>query len=168
MLDMETLGRSHDAVILSIGLVEFDLCGATHGTELYLELHTASQDRNTIEIDTVKWWVDQLKLGNKIPWDGTTPPYWACMEIERVLGEGTYELWANGTDFDIPKLEHLFKSNGCPIPWKYNQVRDLRTLAKLFPEIDWPENPQKHNALQDAICQADHAARLLRRIGELS
>lgn len=168
MIDLETLGCAPDAVILSIGLVEFDIYGAIPGTELYLELHTDSQEDNTVDLSTVRWWVDQLKLGNTIPWNGATTPYAACLELDKVLKGNTGEIWANGTDFDIPKLQHLFTSNGCDIPWKYNQVRDLRTLAALFPEIAWPENAQKHNALQDAICQADHAAQLLRMIGELS
>ena len=166
MIDLETLGMKHDAMILSIGAVQFDLDGPLKDRELYIELVTYSRACNSIDPGTVKFWIEETKKGNPPPMSGTASPYYACCQLIDFMGvlERDDELWVNGTDFDIPKLQHLFETNGATIPWKYNQVLDLRTLSKLFPDVTWLVNEHKHNALSDARCQAQHAADILYRI----
>jgi hypothetical protein len=69
----------------------------------------------------------------------------------------TESVWANGINFDISILEHMYGQVGLHVPWKYNAVRDYRTYVKSF---DWVSpkttyhNGTKHNALDDAIYQA--------------
>jgi hypothetical protein len=45
---------------------------------------------------------------------------------------------------------------GVEPPWKYNDVRDFRTVKKMFGEsmVTTIQNPQPHNALEDAVFQA--------------
>ncbi|OYW60916.1 MAG: hypothetical protein B7Z40_19340 [Bosea sp. 12-68-7] len=44
-------------------------------------------------------------------------------------------VWANGAVFDIGILEHAYRSKGLVIPWKYNQVRDSRTIRQEIPML---------------------------------
>ena len=168
MIDLETLGLRQDAVILSIGAVRFDSDGPIPGEELYIELDTSSHAHCSIDPDTVKFWIEETKKGNPPPMEGTCSAYYACCQIIDFLSglEKEDEIWVNGTDFDIPKLQYLFETAGLCVPWAYHQVRDLRTLRKIFPHIPSEVNPQKHNALSDARCQAQHAADILYHIEE--
>ena len=168
MIDLETLGLKHDAVILSIGAVRFDSDGPIPGEELYIELDTESQPEHRVDIDTLKWWMHQTSIGNPMPVHGKVKPHHACFQLFDFLGivEKEDEIWANGINFDMPKLEHLITTQGCYLPWKYHQVRDLRTLSKLFPGIPCGVNEQKHNALCDARVQAQLAADILYSITE--
>lgn len=44
-------------------------------------------------------------------------------------------IWTRGTDFDIPVLSNFLKFFGHKLPWHYRNVRDIRTLGAMFPEI---------------------------------
>jgi len=82
----------------------------------------------------------------------------------------SYEViaWANGTDFDISIIKDALKQCGFGTPWRYNNVRDYRTLAKLFPQIQRPTFVgEKHNALADAINQAEHLKLLLAHVASM-
>ena len=65
-------------------------------------------------------------------------------------------IWAKGIDFDPPILADLYRRLELPIPWKYNNVRDFRTVKKIFDWISRPRSPNEmHNALHDAQFQAE-------------
>lgn len=169
MIDLETLGLKHDAVILSIGAVEFDSDGPILGRELYIELDTDIQPAHVVDMSTLKWWIHQTTLGNPIPIHGKIKPRQACYMLIDFFGklEKDAEIWANGINFDMPKLDYLMEIQDMYVPWKYNQVRDLRTLSKIFPHIPAPINQHKHNALSDAKCQAQYTADILYHIKEM-
>lgn len=154
MLDFETLGLDSNAIILSIGAVEFNPWAATEDTciisQFYLEL---SQDQpfRSIDIDTLMW-----RKSQTIPMPQGDITIQEAMEaFDTFLIERTpVMLWAQGADFDFPKLETSFAQCKLKYPWKYNSKRDLRTLISLCPGVAWPTNPNKHNALSDATYQA--------------
>lgn len=70
------------------------------------------------------------------------------MEQKEVL------LYMQGTDFDKPILEHLFKHFDTELPVHYRNVRDLRTLTALTPEVKYI--PGNHTALDDARHSCNH------------
>lgn len=156
MIDTETLGMSESAIILSVGAVVFDI-DRDLGDEFYMELDP-EEYQGSIHMSTIKFWMDQE---TKCPMKGISKPldvilglnYW-IMEISK--GQEV-QIWCNGTDFDIPKLTYMYGLKNTPLPWKYNSVRDYRTIAKLFGEYgNKPETIEKHNALEDAKWQAKH------------
>ena len=66
------------------------------------------------------------------------------------------EIWVNGTTFDIPILEHFFKTFSLESPFKYYyNIRDFRTLKKFlnFSGKSIPDEPFPHLAVSDAIWQ---------------
>lgn len=63
-------------------------------------------------------------------------------------------IMTQGTDFDIPRITNLLKQCGCPLPWHYRNVRDLRTLQQITPHLKYVAG--NHTALEDARHSADH------------
>lgn len=63
-------------------------------------------------------------------------------------------LYMQGTDFDKPILANLFQHFDVPFPVHYRNVRDLRTLNALTPEVKYVAG--NHSALDDAYHSKDH------------
>ena len=158
MIDLETLGMGESAIICSIGACTF--MTAEPQKTFYHVIDIEKQPGRVFDPSTVKFWMKQ----GDAPVHGamTLTHSLTCLKgwIENLIGPVT--IWANGTDFDIPMLKHAFPSCGLVVPWRYDAVRDYRTLRKLFPQI--PADPfqgSKHNALDDAINQAAHLTKIL-------
>lgn len=170
MIDVETLGLKPDAVMLSVGAVVFDV-DRDLGEEFYMEIDPDTY-RGSIDISTLKFWFDQAGKGMKPPLDGKNPAIRVAAELYQWLNsyntdETEVILWANGTDFDIPKLTRLVNRYDSHLPWKYHNVRDYRTFAKLFGAFGIkPEKKGHHNALSDAKWQAEHMISIARNVNE--
>lgn len=168
MIDCETLGLTPDSVVLSVGVVQFDPYDPSYrSTVYYAEPSPTYQAIRKIDPDTLAWWEPRTNMPH-----GDTLPHEVCRELSdfilrKIVPNSTPIIWARGTDFDIPLLTNLFAQYDLEVPWKYNQVRDLRTISKLFPNIVPTANNNPHNALSDALCQAEHCGRILRRIKQL-
>jgi len=157
MVDIETLGINPDSVILSIGA-----CAVEAPTEVqfYQEISIHNQCGRYADLDSVKWWMNQPI---KPPMDGVVSLEQTLVAFGNWLGDAFVErgkliVWANGTDFDISILKHAYETNDAgAIPWKYNNVRDYRTLSKVCSHIPCSEFVgDKHNALADAVYQAQY------------
>jgi hypothetical protein len=74
-------------------------------------------------------------------------------------------IWSHGASFDVPMLEEAYLKCGLRVPWHYKSVRDTRTLFWIR-EPEWPNNPNKHDALEDARAQAVAVCSSLRRMKE--
>ena len=172
MVDIETLGLQPSSVILSIGAVVFDISNKEIAPkDFYVELNS-DQPGRTCDKSTIEWWMKQ-EIARP---EGRETVYGASDRLNFWLSAvknnypGDLEVWANGTDFDITILTHMFRSVENTIPWKYNAVRDYRTLYKLFPEVPRPkmDSSKKHNALEDAKHQAAHAEAIFAHIRMLN
>jgi len=146
MVDIETLDTQPSAVILSIGVV----CLQDEMT-FYAELNPVFQQTRTVSESTVEWW---KKQGNKP--EGREELYLALINLSQYFGRyiSAPIIWSKGTDFDVAILAHAYRQYALPVPWAYSNVRDFRTLKKLHPQLHYTENPNPHNALADAVCQA--------------
>ena len=151
-VDIETLGLDEDAVILSIGAVGFGITGLYE--EFYVEIDP-DQSKRTVTPSIVKWWMQQPIPA---PINGFISLKGALIMFRDYLHDHTREpiIWCKGIDFDTKILAHAYKQEFLTVPWKYNHVRDTRTLMKVFPSLK-PEranNLVAHNALGDAKYQA--------------
>lgn len=157
MIDIETLDTSPSAVILSIGACEIR-AEPVHGSLFYEELLVATQYERTSSNDTIEWWKSQ----GCCPDQGSTSISLAIQRLSGYLKQDTDRpiIWCKGTDFDICILAHAYKQYGQVVPWKYNDVRDFRTIKKLFAGMVTGDhiNLNPHNALADAIFQAKQLA----------
>lgn len=160
MVDLETLGTSPSSIILSIGAVTFvPASDFSYEDSIYRELNIRDQNR-TIDTDTIKFWMAQE----------TKPPMDGICSLEEALADLTLfietlrpkHFWANGTDFDFSLLKNAYDQAGMSIPWGYNDIKDYRTMRKLFRHVPiFEQNPDAHNALSDAKYQAMHLSAIL-------
>jgi len=165
MVDIETLGQSHTAVILSIGAVIFDQKGSVQD-EFYRNITIPHQykDKFTTDQSTIDWWKQQDKkiiksLGiDKQPLDKVLDDFIAFFPKE-----SDTRFWSRGC-FDAPILTHAFKALNKYTPWHWANEMDLRTLTNFF-NIDKPKNKSAHNALADCHAQLEHLKILLKLLG---
>lgn len=184
MIDIETLSTAVNAVVLSVGAVEFDPITGEIKRNFYYELDLSEQKERHISASTVQWWLKQcmenqknidlmvkenkwknsiasvlIKLGAFI--SGNDINY-----LKRAEGYEKISLWSCDPDFDIAILANLYEEHKLPVPWKYSEpksVRTVRTLAELH-NIGLPKDNASHNALEDCIRQVAEIAELNRVI----
>jgi exodeoxyribonuclease VIII len=71
------------------------------------------------------------------------------------------KIWGNGASFDNVILANAYRRNDLNIPWKYYNDRCYRTMKSLAPHIKMEREGTHHNALSDAISQANHLIRIM-------
>ena len=169
MLDLETLGTRNNAVILSIGAVEFD--EDTIGSNFYTTLDIDDQLDNygrTVQGNTILFWGEQ----SREVWNATVKapvPAWdALLRFSNwMLAESC--VWGNGSDFDNAILGSLYDAVKLPKPWKFSNNRCFRTLKNLGIKLKPGQGIEKsnaHNALADALYQARYAQWYLKNLKE--
>jgi len=160
MIDLETLNTTPDAAILTIGAVKFDPFGREISEpemdSFYVKVDLDSCDRIglTTNDDTIAWWANQSKEAQAAAFDPE-----GRIDIEEAFARlykfcwGAKRVWSNGSCFDIIICEHVFRKINRACPWKFWEVRDVRTAFDLG--ID-PKRPPvtAHHALEDAWNQA--------------
>jgi hypothetical protein len=160
MIDLETLATSTDAAILTIGAVKFDPFGLElkepQMESFYCKIDQDSCDKHGLVTndDTIAWWANQSKEAQDAAFDPTDR-----ISLEDAFQQlykfcwGAKRVWSNGSCFDIMICEHVFKKVGRAVPWKFWEIRDVRTA------FDLGINPKRppvtaHHALEDAWNQA--------------
>lgn len=168
MIDIETLGNKPGAAIVSIGAVMFDPDAGMLDADYYCRILPASCTAAglTIDADTVTWWLSQDAAAREVfaPGDDLLPLPHALAKlaefIETANGIDTM-VWARGSSFDFPLLAAAYRAVGMPVPWRYYNERDSRTVVKLTPDLVIERAGTYHNALDDARHQALHLMRAL-------
>lgn len=180
MIDLETLGKTPAAAILSIGATFFDLETGQLGETFYrvLDIDSACQ-HGTMDGATIQWWIQQSGAAKQLFADfqkkhGFTRAMSDFMQF--LLGEcDPYNLrvWGNGASFDIPIIEHAIRQTQYAVPWQYWNIRDVRTIVALGrslldidPKKDMPFNGTEHNALDDAVHQAQYVCEIYSRFDD--
>lgn len=171
MIDLETMALTPDAVIRSIGAVEFDLDkDEVNGSTFYCNVNQLSCVRYGLVVNpqTEQWWASQSEEARKAfemptPVDLQIALYWLHEWITQQSAAGPVRIWSHGAGFDLPILRYAAYRVGYPSPWSYKNERDTRTLFHLA-HMALPEFTEStifpfkygvhHNALDDAICQA--------------
>lgn len=166
MIDLETLGTTADAVIVSIGAVRFDI-NAAPGTPFasaddcfYIVCDRASQADRHISPDTQYWWGRQSPQAQAVFDQPSTDITLALVGLGAFIcaTPGRPNVWSNGADFDLPMLAHAYRQYGVALPWAPYSGRCYRTYKNLpYARVATvPRLGQHHNALDDAIDQAQH------------
>ena len=156
MVDLETIAVTPNAVVLSLGAVQFNPYGNGYSETLYMRIDIDDQDKLQREIDpnTLDWWAKQ---DPKVMEEAFNPadrvPLIEAVDRFHKFAWGCDAFWAHGAVFDITILENLYRQVEKPVPWQYWQIRDTRTLFDLGWDPDMPKGGL-HDALQDAIRQS--------------
>lgn len=176
MVDIETLSTAVNAAVLSIGAVEFDPMSGKIEREFYHELDLSEQESRHIDANTVQWWFKrcqenpvnfELMTKHNREKDGVEFSLLKLREFltgfngvsaisARAEGYERVTVWACDPDFDIAILNDLYKEHNLPSPWRYSELRSVRTVRMLtqIAGIDVPQEAISHNALDDCIRQA--------------
>ena len=176
MIDMETLATGTKPVILTIGACKFDPLGdeikRPQMEVLYLRLEIDDQTAvgRDVNEDTIGWWGRQTaKAQDEALGDGTpdNPRYTLHEAMERLYRFcwGAKRVWSNGATADIIWAETAFVQVERAIPWKFWEIRDVRTAFDLGINPEMPP-VTAHNALEDAINQAIGIQNVYRQLSQ--
>lgn len=163
MIDLETLGTSVDTVVISIGAVFFDTTTKELGPTFNMNLKIENQLKTrSINADTLAWWMGQSNAAKKVFSAEALPTVVALSAfvkwvIANAPEDGNVKPWGNGAIFDISILEHLLAEYNIKPPWKFSNVRDLRTFKEYVAgNAKINKLGIEHNALDDAMSQAQY------------
>lgn len=157
MVDLETLGNGSNAMIVAIGACDFELNNKFYAA---IDPEKSSGD---IDASTVKWWMSQSESARTVFKSGD-PLEEILKKFSVFLNQrgGGVCVWGNGATFDNVILANAYKRHKLPLPWKFWNDRCYRTLKNLHPDIALPARTgTHHNALDDAVTQAQHARMIL-------
>lgn len=170
MVDLETLGVTPQAPVLTIGCVLFDPTTGEISKEhkLHLKISEESAREGRIANDsTEKWWTKQSPEARQAAFSGTMTMHQALQELAFFLPKGCI-VWGNGATFDVSILEDLFRQYDMKCPWQFWKVLDVRTVVAMGraigidPKKDFKFEGTEHNALHDAAHQAKYVCEIWR------
>ena len=164
MVDIETLGKHNDSIILTIGAQLFDPSVKGWESKPQRHIHTGdeySPYMNTrVDLDgqetigrrtdqeTVDWWLKQTREAQQEAFseEGRVSLKDALLELKR-LADPCKRVWSKGPQFDFSILEHAYEQLEIAQPWKFWNVRDARTVYSLTPQLTNRTNG--HLAIED-------------------
>lgn len=159
--DIETLDTKNSAVVVSIGLVKFNLDEDDNYDTLedeersfYAVLDLDEQINThgrTASAGTVTFWIGQDKQAQHVFKEKREAVEVVLKAITKWVGRNNSNLWGNGNVFDNVILRSLYADYDLPFPFRYWEDLDLRTLKYLSgsPKLNIPKGVA-HNALDDA------------------
>lgn len=159
MIDLETLGTTADAVIISVGAVKFDLeAGQIDEQGFYgsVSIESNLEKGRRIDEDTLLWWLKQPAAAQQVFREEKLPLEQTLIDLSYWLGDDDWVVWSKGPSFDIAMLEHAYRSFGLTSPWAFWNTRCVRTYMDLpgAKGVTAPDEGVAHNALSDAYKQA--------------
>lgn len=179
MVDLETMGKKHNAPIVAIGAVVFDPATGSIGESFYKVVYLESSVNWGAVIDpsTVIWWLKQSsEARSAIVNDDAIPLQDALLQFREFVsdnvagGSKKAQVWGNGASFDNSILRSSYDCIAEDYPWEYWNDRDVRTMVELGQAISFdpkttiPFEGSRHNALADAIHQARYVSAIWQRI----
>ncbi|HBV5627844.1 TPA: exonuclease, partial [Klebsiella pneumoniae] len=181
MVDLETMGKKHNAPIVAIGAVVFDPATGSIGESFYkvVCLESSVNWGAVIDPSTVIWWLKQSsEARSAIVNDDAIPLLDALLQFREFVsdnvagGSKKAQVWGNGASFDNSILRSSYDCIAEDYPWEYWNDRDVRTMVELGHAINYepqkaiPFEGERHNALADAIHQARYVSAIWQRLIE--
>jgi len=165
MIDLETMGTSPTAPIISIGAVLFDAEEIKERFYEVVDLKSAVDAGAVMEPGTVIWWMEQSDearaaltgKGEKI--DRALELFSSLVDAVSLVN-GLSGVWGNGAAFDNVILSEAYKRLDLRVPWPFWKDKCYRTVKGLYPSVGIKRVGTHHNALSDAETQAEHLIRI--------
>lgn len=139
MLDLETMGNKSNAVMVSIGAVEFDMKTGKLGREFYerVDIQSCLDAGLIVNGSTITWWLKQNETARHEIAKGGLPLvdvlHNFCDYMAKLNQD--VQVWGNGARFDIGILEDSYEAVHLKSPWDFRGERDVRTLVSLRPKF---------------------------------
>ena len=164
MIDLETLGTSNKAHVLSLGVAFFD--NEKVHRSAHMLISPEGQEERERSYSTVMWWLKQASENPEAAKGVTEGERLAVANalwsLSRMITEHQpTEVWANSPTFDCAILRDLYGQFALDTPWPFWAERDFRTLKSLTGGIVPAFEGVQHNAEADAVYQAKCVIHLL-------
>lgn len=152
MVDLETLDTSPTSVLLSVGIVKFDLPNKTiiEQFEIYPSIEDQLKAGRTVSESTLLWWMGQSEEARTAMRCSKRVGASLCAERVSLFVRGVRTIWSNGGDFDIPMLVSFLTTFNQSAAWPFWNNRCFRTFMALRKTR---KTPAAHTALEDAVIQ---------------
>ncbi len=168
MLDLETMGNTSNAAIVSIGAVVFNPITGELGADFEVVVNLKSSAYySDIDASTVTWWLTQSEEARSIFLRETPKSTLkdALLELNQWfadLGDAKdIQVWGNGSGFDNVILMNAFKATRIKPSFLHWNDRDVRTIVEMGrsilginPKETMTREGTHHSALDDAKFQA--------------
>ena len=179
MVDLETMGSSPDAPIVSIGAVYFDPSTGNTGAEFYqvVSLESSMSFGMKPDASTIQWWLKQSSEARSAILVDEALGLREALELladfiaeNAANGSHTVQLWGNGCSFDNVILRRAYALTETPFSVPFWNDRDVRTIVELGksvginPRFDIPFEGDMHNALSDARHQVKYVSAIWQRL----
>lgn len=179
MVDMETMGNSPDAPIVSIGAVFFDPSTGNTGAEFYrvVSLESSMSFGMKPDASTIQWWLKQSSEARSAILVDEAMGLRESLELladfiaeNAANGSHTVQLWGNGCSFDNVILRRAYALTETPFAVPFRNDRDVRIMVELGksvginPRYDIPFEGDMHNALSDARHQVKYVSAIWQRL----
>lgn len=174
MIDLETMGKTNDAAITAIAAVEFSAdtyaIDPSSGGIVYrdsrrsdfyrvVDLNTSVREGGVMDASTVLWWMKQSEEARQMFSETAVDIKTALKDFSLWLGTKLEtDVWGNGATFDLVILEGAYNRSGIATPWGHRNERCYRTMKNTV-GAEFKEKERAsgvHNALEDALSQAQH------------
>lgn len=165
-IDIETLGVGHDAVVIQIAAAVYTYTEKGAGKVLEtldVKPNIQNQLRNgrVISGDTTKFWLADAKrqkvFADIISAKGNYVGDALAALAELIKDHEVDEIWTQGPTFDIMILENMMKQYHQACPWKFYQIRDLRTVQEFVGHDEKSraikDSGVTHDAMDDVMTQ---------------
>ena len=132
MVDIETLGTSANARIVSIGACVFSMDGVIDSAQW--NVIQAKETPGEIDESTTLWWIKQSEEAKQNTFNQTKALSLdeALSNLSDMFVEHDFAtIWGNGVTFDIIILQNMFNAVSRTVPWSFTQVRCMRSLREL-------------------------------------
>lgn len=171
MIDIETLGTRHNAVILSVGAVKFDSQKIYKDDGFYSNLNWQLQLDNggTVTEDTIRFWMKQPSTIRETVFNKKgVPPAEMVAKFNSWFSSQVKDpkkccVWAAGPQFDLSLLKDLYRRFFFKELWSFWAERCVRT-AGMVPHVKETKRPRgmtEHHAFHDAVYQAMQVRKFL-------
>ncbi|MEJ4043444.1 3'-5' exonuclease [Erwinia sp. SLM-02] len=170
MIDLETMGNKPNAAIVSIGAVFFEPATGKIGPQFSssVQLESETELGASLDAETIMWWLQQSSEARAAIVSSSFPIAAVLTDLSRFVIEGrsanNVQVWGNGATFDNVILRSAYQRTQLPAFWPFWNDRDVRTMVELGrqlgidPKRDMPFPGDRHNALDDAIHQAQYVS----------
>ncbi|MDE1476214.1 3'-5' exoribonuclease [Xenorhabdus bovienii] len=178
MIDLETMGKHSNSPIVALGAVFFDIRTGDLGQTFYINISLSEQMKCGAMPDasTILWWLKQSYAARQSITEGDPRSINnSLLEFEAFTRSNsnsfdTLNVWGNGSSFDNVILRNFYERANYRVPWRWNADRDVRTIVQLGrdigydPKTDMPFTGERHNALDDAIHQAQYVSAIYQKL----
>ncbi|ELE2166633.1 3'-5' exoribonuclease [Vibrio fluvialis] len=174
MLDLETMGNTSNAAIVSIGAVVFDPATGSLGADFEQVINlNSSAYYGDLDASTVTWWLTQSEEARAI-FQRDTPKSTlkdSLLELNQWLADlgdaKEIQVWGNGSGFDNVILTNAYKAVRIKPNFSHWNDRDVRTIVEMGrsilginPKETMEREGTHHSALDDAKFQAKYVSEI--------